>query len=67
LGARDLAAGLPQETVFLIVAGGLFYSVGVLFHLWNSLKFQNAIWHSFVTVAAACQYAGIAEAVGRGG
>jgi hemolysin III len=60
-----LSARLPPQSLVLICVGGLFYSVGVLFHLWNGLKFQNAIWHSFVTVAAACQYAGIAEAVGR--
>jgi hemolysin III len=64
---RPLSADLPAQSLFLLVVGGLFYSVGVPFHLWNSLKFQNAIWHSFVTVAAACQYAGIAEVVGRGG
>jgi hemolysin III len=63
----SLSAELPAQSLTLIFIGGLFYSVGVLFHLWNGLKFQNAIWHAFVTVAAACQYAGIAEAVGRAG
>ncbi len=60
-----LSARLPAHSLMLIFVGGLFYSLGVPFHLWNGLKFQNAIWHGFVTVAAACQYAGIAEAIGR--
>ncbi len=64
---KQLIASLPTETMVLIVVGGLLYSVGVLFHLWDSLKFQNAFWHAFVTVAAACQYAGIAHAIGHGG
>ncbi|MCI4680548.1 hemolysin III family protein [Rhodoblastus acidophilus] len=62
---RPLMAKLPPQSLLLLVIGGLLYSVGVVFHLWNSLKFQNAIWHSFVTAAAACQYAAIAVVVGR--
>jgi hemolysin III len=65
--ARQLIQALPVQTVALTLIGGLFYSVGVLFYRWHSLKFQNAIWHSFVAVAAACQYAGIVQAVGRAG
>jgi hemolysin III len=64
---RPLSAELPAQSLVLLVVGGLFYSFGVLFHVWNSLKFQNAIWHGFVTIAAACQYAGIAVAMGHGG
>jgi hemolysin III len=43
----------------------VLYSVGVAFHLWESLKFQSAIWHGCVTVAAACHFAGVLQAVGR--
>jgi hemolysin III len=64
---RQLVAALPAQTLILVVIGGLFYSVGVLFYRWDSLKFQNAIWHSFVTIAAGCQYAGIAQAFGHSG
>ena len=67
VAVRQLIAALPAETLILIVVGGLFYSVGVLFYRWDSLKFQNAIWHAFVTIAAGCQYAGIAQAFGHGG
>jgi hemolysin III len=63
--AKQLVAILPAPTIILLVVGGLFYSVGVLFYKWNSLKYQNAIWHSFVAIAAGCQYAGIAQAIGH--
>jgi hemolysin III len=57
--APAFVAVLPAATVFLIAAGGIFYSAGVPFYLWERLRFQNAIWHGFVTAAAACHFVGI--------
>ena len=51
---------LPPEVLKLIVAGGILYTAGVIFHIWESLKFHNAIWHGFVGIAAACHFAAIA-------
>jgi hemolysin III len=53
---------LPGATLWLIGAGGLLYTIGVLFHVWQSLPFQNAIWHAFVLVASGCFYGAIANA-----
>jgi len=50
---------LPPTTLWLIVAGGLLYSVGVVFNMWDRLRFQNAIWHCFVLVAASCHYGAV--------
>jgi hemolysin III len=47
---------LPSSTICLILTGGVLYSVGVVFHLWDGLRFQNAIWHAFVFTAAAFQF-----------
>jgi hemolysin III len=44
-------------------AGGLLYSAGVVFHLWERLPFQNAIWHAFVLVAAAVHYTAVLEEI----
>ena len=63
---KPLVAALPAETLAFVVLGGLIYSIGVAFHLWHSLKFQNAIWHACVAVAAGCHFAGIVQALGRG-
>jgi hemolysin III len=63
--ARPLIGALPIDTLALVLAGGLVYSIGVAFFLWESLKFQTAIWHAFVAVAAAIQVAGVLTAVGR--
>lgn len=58
-----LLTALGPQTFSLIVLGGLFYSVGVLFHIWNSLPFQNAIWHGFVLAGAATHYIAILNGV----
>jgi hemolysin III len=50
---------LAPGVVWLIVAGGLVYSLGVIFHVWERLRFQNVIWHSFVLVAAALHFAAV--------
>ncbi len=55
----DRVLALPDATLWLLAAGGLLYTVGVVFHLWDSLRFQNAVWHAFVLVAAACHYGAV--------
>ncbi len=50
---------LPPPVMNLIVAGGLLYTAGVIFYIWERLKFHNAIWHGFVAAAAACHFAAI--------
>ena len=42
-----------------IVAGGLLYTVGVVFHASKNMKFANAIWHGFVVAASACFFVAI--------
>ena len=56
----EASARLDPAALWLLVAGGALYSVGVLFHLWTGLRYQNAIWHVFVLAGTACIYAAIA-------
>ncbi|WP_137045059.1 hemolysin III family protein [Pseudolabrys sp. FHR47] len=58
-----MAAALAPVTLVLIAAGGVLYSVGVIFHVWESLRFQNAIWHGFVLSAASCHYGAVLTSV----
>ena len=58
-----IAAVLPAATLWLIAAGGLLYSAGVIFHVWERLRFQNAIWHGFVLLAASCHYVAVIDLV----
>jgi hemolysin III len=58
--ASSFFAVLPRMTMLLIITGGLLYSAGVPFYLWEKLKFQNVIWHVFVVAAAATHFVAIA-------
>ena len=51
---------LSPQVLNLIIAGGLLYTAGVIFYVWESLKYHNVIWHGFVAAAAACHFAAIA-------
>ena len=56
-------AALPQLALWFIIAGGMLYTTGVIFHAWQRLRFQNAIWHSFVLLGAACHYTAVLDLV----
>ena len=43
----------------LLAAGGVLYTIGVLFHVNKKLPFNSAIWHGFVVAAASCHFAAI--------
>jgi hemolysin III len=60
---RSFAASIPAASLWLLAIGGALYSLGILFHAWERLRFQNAIWHGFVLVAAICHYAAVLVAV----
>jgi len=54
---------LSAATLILILIGGIIYSLGVIFHVWEKLRFQNAIWHAFVVTAAGVHYAAVLTCV----
>jgi hemolysin III len=45
---------LPPAGVAWMVAGGLCYTLGVIFFAWRRLRFNHAIWHLFVLAGSAC-------------
>ena len=58
-----VVAALPTMALWLVIAGGALYSLGVIFHAWQRLRFQNAIWHCFVLLGAACHYTAVLDLV----
>jgi hemolysin III len=60
---RPILSSVDVLAAVLVGVGGVLYSIGVGFHVWRSLPFHNAIWHSFVLVAASCHYAAILRGV----
>ena len=59
-----LYESLDAFGVNLLFAGGLFYSVGTIFYLWEKLPFlkkirlpfTHAIWHLFVLSGSTCMF-----------
>src|SRR6195952_4065766 len=58
-----VVSALPAMALWLVIAGGALYSLGVVFHAWQRLRFQNAIWHCFVLLGAACHYTAVLDLV----
>jgi hemolysin III len=57
------ALDAPVLVIGLLSTGGLLYTIGVVFHLWEKLPFQNAIWHGFVVAAAAFHFAAVVVSI----
>lgn len=58
---QTIGETLPPTTVWLIAAGGLTYSLGVIFYAWKGLRFQSALWHAFVVVGALIHLAAMTD------
>ena len=54
---------LPTMALAFLIAGWVFYSLGVIFHAWRRLRFQNVIWHCFVLSGAACHYTAVLDVI----
>jgi hemolysin III len=63
LAYQSVVASLGPLTLWLIAIGGVLYSVGILFHIWERLRFHTVIWHSFVLIAACCHYMAVLSCV----
>jgi len=61
-----LIRSLDGVTLSLLATGGVLYTVGVVFHLWERLPFQTAIWHLFVVAAASTHYAAVVISIVAG-
>jgi hemolysin III len=51
-----LVRQLPTRGVALLVAGGVAYTLGVVFYKWKSLRFSHAVWHGFVLAGSALHF-----------
>lgn len=56
IATPPIIKNIPFRGIGWLVAGGIFYSVGVIFHFWDKLPFHHAIWHLFVLGGSICHY-----------
>jgi hemolysin III len=60
IAVQPLFAALGFAPIALVVAGGLAYSVGVIFFAWKSIKHHHAIWHVFVLLGSTFHFLAVA-------
>jgi hemolysin III len=54
---KPLVSTLPTSALALLFAGGLSYSLGAIFYIFDKkLPFGHAIWHVFVLGGSVCQF-----------
>ncbi|WP_330926487.1 PAQR family membrane homeostasis protein TrhA [Candidatus Sororendozoicomonas aggregata] len=56
IASKELIAKLSLGGMVWLAAGGLSYSLGVIFYVWNRLPFNHAIWHLFVLGGSICHF-----------
>jgi hemolysin III len=56
IAIKPLIASVEPGGLALLVAGGLAYTVGVIFYAWRSLKFGHAVWHGFVLAGSVSHF-----------
>jgi hemolysin III len=57
---QPLLTALGFVPIALVVAGGISYSLGVIFFAWEGLRHHHAIWHVFVLAGSIFHYFAIA-------
>jgi len=57
--SSDLVANLSETALNLTIAGGLTYTIGVVFYLADRIPYMHAIWHLFVIGGSAFHFSAI--------
>jgi len=65
VAVRQLFAHLPAMGLALVFAGGLCYTMGVLFFAFDYKRFHHAIWHLFVLAGSVCHFFAVLISTGR--
>ena len=56
IAIKPVMSSVPSWGIVWLVAGGMFYTVGVVFFALNRLRYNHAIWHVFVMAGSICHY-----------
>ena len=51
-----LKEAVPFNGLLYLAAGGLFYTVGIIFYAIEKIPYNHVIWHLFVLAGAVCHY-----------
>lgn len=53
---KQLAAALPPAGLWLLVAGGLCYTVGTIFYVLKKVRYMHAVWHVWVLAGSILHF-----------
>lgn len=61
---KQMLATLPPHALAWLVAGGIVYTIGVLFYAIKKIPYNHAIWHLFVLGGSMCHFFAVSALVG---
>jgi hemolysin III len=56
---RPLALAIPWSAVLWLIAGGIAYTIGVLFFVNEQRRYNHFTWHLFVLTGSGCHFAAV--------
>ena len=56
IAIKPLFEVMAPGGLWMLLIGGLFYTFGVIFYVWDSLPFNHAIWHLFVMAGSISHF-----------
>jgi len=59
----NLKTSLNSISLTLLIAGGIFYSVGAIFYSMKKIKYTHVIWHFFVIIGTTLHYLSIYNSI----
>ena len=59
LSIKPLPQNLASGGLWLLVAGGLVYTVGKIFYTLKKYRYMHSVWHLFVLAGSVCHYLSI--------
>ena len=59
LASNQMVSALPWNAILWLLAGGVFYSLGIIAYLLKSLHLNHALWHLFVMAGSASHFISI--------
>ena len=56
IGIYPIIIHFTKMPIILLFLGGILFTVGILFYIWDNKKYFHAIWHLFVIGGSVCHY-----------
>lgn len=63
IALKPLLASVPASGLLWLLAGGMLYTLGVVFYAWKRLPYNHLIWHLFVLAGSTCHYVAVLYSV----